>query len=292
MSGVIHRDIDVALLRAFLAVVENGSMTKAARQLNLTQAAVSMQIKRLEVLFQKTLFDRDGKTLILTPTGERLVSQARRMVSLNDEIWNTIVAPEFEGEITLGVPHDIVGTYMPKILREFSRAWPNIRVSLFCETTPILLSKLEEGVVDLTLTTQSAPGDDLLLADQLVWAGMPNGEAHMQNPLPVSLGGEKCAFRASALNSLANVGRDWTLVAQFGSMEPALAAVEADLAVAPLMKQTVPEKLEILTENSGLPKLPVFFINLINSGQSVNPAVKELASAIRTGFARRMQKAA
>src|SRR5262245_2999908 len=83
----VHRDIDVGLLRAFIAVVETGSVTQAASLLNLTQAAVSQQLKRLEELFGAEMFERHHKRLNLKPDGERLIAYAERLIALNDEVW-------------------------------------------------------------------------------------------------------------------------------------------------------------------------------------------------------------
>jgi len=110
------RDIDIALLRAFLAVVETGGVTTAARILNRTQAAVSLQIKRLEELFGTELFVREKKRFILSPAGERLFGNAQRLVALNDETWNAMTTPQFEGEVLLGVPPDIVTNLVPPVL--------------------------------------------------------------------------------------------------------------------------------------------------------------------------------
>ena len=63
----MRRDLDLTLLRAFAAVVEAGSVTAAARQLNRTQAAVSLQVKRLEETLAQSLFDREHKRLVLAP---------------------------------------------------------------------------------------------------------------------------------------------------------------------------------------------------------------------------------
>jgi DNA-binding transcriptional LysR family regulator len=93
----VRRDIDVGLLRAFAAVAETGGVTSAARLLNLTQAAVSQQIRRLEEFFSLTLFDRQQRRLELTPTGERLLAYAQRILALNDEIWGVMSSPDFEG---------------------------------------------------------------------------------------------------------------------------------------------------------------------------------------------------
>ena len=75
----MRRDLDLALLRAFLAVVETGSVTGAARLLNRTQAAVSLQIKRLEENLGQQLFERDHKRLALAPQGEQLIGHPARL---------------------------------------------------------------------------------------------------------------------------------------------------------------------------------------------------------------------
>ena len=92
-------------------------MTSGSRILNLTQAAVSQQIKRLEEPFDAELFNRSQRQLALTPAGERLLGNARRILALNDEIWGLMTSPDFEGEVRLGVPHDIVQPFMPPILQ-------------------------------------------------------------------------------------------------------------------------------------------------------------------------------
>ncbi len=95
----MSRNLDTALLRAFVAVAETAGMTSAANVLNLTQAAVSQQIKRLEDAFGTALFTRDRRGLTLTAAGERLFAKAKRLLALNDEIWAEMTTPVFEGEV-------------------------------------------------------------------------------------------------------------------------------------------------------------------------------------------------
>src|SRR6516165_10081377 len=83
----LRRDIDIGLLRACVAVVATGGVTSAASLLNLTQAAVSQQLKRLEELFGTELFERHHKRLVLKVDGERLIAHARRLIAANDEVW-------------------------------------------------------------------------------------------------------------------------------------------------------------------------------------------------------------
>ena len=287
-------NIDTALLRAFVAVAETGGMTSAARLVNLTQAAVSQQVKRLEETFGRQLFERDRRGLRLTPSGERLLVRARRLLALNDEVWALMTAPDFTGEVRLGVPHDIVGPYMPPVLKSFDQAWPGVRVSLDCRTSVNLLRALERREVDLILTTERAcaPHGETLLPDPLVWVGARDGRAWKRDPLPVSIGGEDCAFRPFAIEALNHAGRDWRPVCEISNMLAECAAVEADLAVVPLLASTVPETLTILGAGDGLPPLPMFQINLYLPQVGASDIAVELARHIRAQFAARYRRAA
>jgi len=287
----MSRNIDIALLRAFVAVAETGGMTSASRLLNLTQAAISQQIKRLEDQFDQQLFDRDHRRAALTPSGERLYAFAQRMLALNDEAWGMMTSPEFEGEVKLGVPHDVVRPFIPPILKNFNQHWPRVRVSLVCLTTLKLREMMERGEIDLTLTTEKEPGDpgELLLPDQLVWVGARGGDAHKRRPLPVSVGDGTCAFRAASLKALSGLDVDWRLTCETSDFSPYCATIEADLAIAPMLTLAVPRNLQILGAGEGLPPLPVFYINLRLPAVGASEIAFELARFVRAGFGGRHQ---
>lgn len=276
-------NIDTALLRAFVAVAETGGMTSAGRLLNLTQAAVSQQIRRLEEQFQERLFEREHKELALTPAGERLLPHAERIVAMNDELWGMMTSPEFEGQVRIGVPQDIVKSMMPAILRRFHDTWPRVHVALVQGTSPFLLNALDKGEIDLTLTTEETGKTDgeVLLPDSLVWVGARNGQAHTRDPLPVSLADKSCMFRRSALSALTKSKRDWRLVCEDGSMLAVYAALEADLGIAPMLVSSVPDNLEIIAKDAGLPELPQYSINLHMPKASAGEIALELARHIR-----------
>lgn len=280
------RNIDVGLLRAFVAVAESGGMTSAGRLLHLTQAAISQQIKRLEEQLGLELFNRSQKQIKLTANGERLIAYANRIIDLNDEVWGVMTSPDFEGEVRIGVPNDIVRTYMPAILKSFKQTWPCVDVILISRSTPELLELLANREIELTLTTEQSPGnqDQLLLADPLVWVGAFDGEAHTETPLPVGFGSEKCAFRSAAVKVLTQDKRDWRFTCQSDDMEPLFALLEADMAVAPYMARCVPDNLKILDLDSNLPVLPTFYINLHLPPAGVGEIAAELAHSIRESF--------
>lgn len=292
-TAIMNRDIDIALLRAFVCVAETGGMTSAGRLLHLTQAAISQQIKRLETLLGTALFDRRQKKMRLTADGERLLAPAKRMLAMNDEMWGMMTAPQFDGTVNLGVPHDIVAPFMQPILRSFSQAWPQVRVNLFADTTPRLLGMLADGRVDLTMTTEDEPlAGGMLLADPLVWVGAADGDAFARMPLPIALGDETCAFRACALAALRDADRTWRSVCETSNMGPLQTSLEADLAVSPLLSQTVPAGLHIIDGGGNLPALPTFYINLHLPSAGAGPIAIELAGHIRRHFAARHSLAA
>lgn len=287
-------NLDIGLLRAFLAVVDTGGMTSAGQVLNLTQAAVSLQIKRLEQQFGSQLFGRDRKGLKLTSSGQRLVVQARRMVRNNDEVWSAMNETEFEGEIRLGIPADFVRTFGAPILKQFDQAWPRVRVSMVCDTSQRLLDKLDAGEVDLTFTVEKKCGHngETLLSDPLVWVGAKGGQAYERDPLPLATDDDTCFLRPYALKALADAGRAWRWVCEDSNFDAILATLDADIAIAPLLVSTIPPGFEILGERHGLPPLLNFWINLYQPHAGPSRLSAELAAHIREVVGARSQRTA
>jgi DNA-binding transcriptional LysR family regulator len=281
------RDLDVSLLRAFSAVVETGSVTAAARLLNRTQAAVSLQIKRLEDAFNQPLFERQHRKLVLTPAGERLVGQATRLVALNDELVGEITTPEFAGEVRLGVPTDVVPTYIPPILRRYNHAWPRVRVTLQLGNSYHLLEAYRSGELDLTLTTDAAGrggGAETLRVDDLVWVGTPGTQLQRHEPLPIAIGDLSCRFRPSVLEALRGAERQWRLVLEVSNQVAQDAVVSAGIALTASLRDTIPADLRELPEGHGLPKLPRYEINLHAPKPGSRAVVDELVRHIRQEF--------
>ncbi len=281
------RDIDVGLIRTFLAVAETGGMTRAAQTLNLTQGAVSQQVQRLEALFDKPLFDRTNKIMRLTPDGEKLIVSGHRFLSLNDEVWHLMTEPAFSGEVKLGVPPDIVRIFLPAILRIFCREYPSVRVTLVSEATPVLLESLRKKEIDLALTTEADKGrkDELLFSDDLVWVGAKGGDACNRHPLPIALGSESCAFNEPTRNALNSATIEWTPVVQVGGLEAIIASLSADMAVAAYLAQAVPDSLDFVDAEVGLPALPRYHINLRKPTTGSSAIALELAKYIQRGVA-------
>jgi DNA-binding transcriptional LysR family regulator len=286
MGQPMQRDVDTSIIRAFLTVAETGSVTHTARRLNRSQGAISQQIKRLEQLSGKPLFSRAGQRMALTPEGESLLGAATHFIAANDRIWAALNLPAIHGEVRFGAPYDIIGSYAPAILRRFSSTFPAIRVTLVCKDSALLLSELKSGAIDLALTTElgCGTGGETLRRDQLVWVGGRGGNAHTRNPLPVSLGAESCVFRPVAIAALRKAKRAWQVACEVSNMEPVRATLEADLAIAPMLRHSIPESLAALPQTARLPRLPVFRVNLYRAARP-NPAVLTFAEHARACIA-------
>ena len=154
MGCDLTRNLDISALRSFVAVADLGGMTRAAGKLNLTQSAVSMQVKRLESVFDVSLVERVGRGVALTSEGQQLLGYCRQILRLNDEAWQRLTHEAFEGQGTFGVPEDLVFPIVPSIMREFAAAFPRASVRLLSSQTRTLKEKLAEGSVDIILTTE------------------------------------------------------------------------------------------------------------------------------------------
>lgn len=287
-AGMI-RNLDTALVRTFVTVADKASMTAAANALHLTQGAVSQQVKRLEETLGCSLFERDRRGLRLTRSGERLLDKARRLLSLNDEIWTEMAGSTVDGQVRLGVPYDLVGTLLAPVLKAYAETYPQVEISLVCASSPELASALAAGTIDLAVIEERVgpTSGECLAIDGLVWVGARGGVARAKRPLPVSIVADTCAFRPVVLSALNEHGLEWRTVFENGNIDATTATVRSDLAVTTWLASTVPADLDILPLDAGLPPLPNFSINLHLPRHGVSPAAQEFARHIRDGLARR-----
>ncbi|BCG71533.1 LysR family transcriptional regulator [Mesorhizobium sp. 113-1-2] len=283
------RNLDTALMRTFVTVADKSSMTAAANALHLTQGAVSQQVKRLEEVLACSLFERDRRGLRLTRSGERLFDKAKRLLSLNDEIWAEMAGSAVAGQVRLGVPYDLVGTLLAPVLKAYAETYPQVEISLICASSPELAAALAAGTIDLAVIEERVgpTSGECLAVDRLVWVGARGGTARAKRPLPVSIVADTCAFRPVVLSALNEHGLEWRTVFENGNIDATTATVRSDLAVTTWLASTVPADLDILPFDVGLPPLPNFAINLHLPRHGVGAAAQEFARHIRDGLARR-----
>ncbi|MEO1000876.1 MAG: LysR family transcriptional regulator [Pseudomonadota bacterium] len=287
------RNLDLTALRSFVAVADTGGVTRAAGQLHLTQSAVSMQVKRLEEMLGQPLLDRAGRGVALTAQGEQLLSYARRMLRLNDEVWGRMTDRAYEGEIAFGVPHDIVYPHVPAVLRRFAAEYPRVKVRLISSFTRALLADLDRGAVDLILTTEDAPGPGgaVLQTAPLVWFGAPGGQAWRARPVRLAFE-NGCIFRGAAQAALDADGIAWEAGVTSESTRTIEATVSADLAIHAGIEGSVGHELVPIRHAGALPELPVIRICLYTAPAAKTPPVAALAAMVRDAYGVREATAA
>jgi DNA-binding transcriptional LysR family regulator len=147
--------MDLNQLRGFLTVAKTGSFTQAARQLFVTQPALSIQIKGLEEELGEPLFERQGKQLFLTPAGRLLRERAEQILSLVEQTGQEIVALQGlkSGRLTIGTNDSLCLYLLPNLIRFFREKFPGIELHLTNRHSTEVVSLVVEGVVDFGLVT-------------------------------------------------------------------------------------------------------------------------------------------
>ena len=287
------RNLDLTALRSFVAVADCGGVTRAAGYLNLTQSAVSMQLKRLEESLDCKLFDRSSRALSLTAAGEQLMSYARRMLDLNDEIYGRLTAQEFEGEIVLGVPHDIVYPSIPQVLNQFHALFPRMRVNLVSSYTIKLKEMFGRGEADIILTTEDGleQGGETIIELPLVWIGAIGGTAWRQRPIRLAFE-HKCVFRKGVQEALDAAGIPWEMAIESDQTRTIEASISADLAVHAILEGSSPPQTEAIPHGGALPELASKKVNLYISDLFKGEAARALCDLIRSSYGVRGARAA
>lgn len=284
----MRRNLDVDLLRGFVALAETGSFTRAGAALGRTQSAVSMQLKRLEEAVQRRLVERDTRKLSLTHDGEVLLGYARRILRINDEAVALFDEPELDGVVRIGTPDDYASYLLPGALSAFTRMHPRVRVEVSCANGLDLLPPLDDGRLDLALVTQHArmPAAETVRREQLHWVGSARHGMPDEDPLPLALYSEGCVCRQIALDALDAAGRRWRIAYSSRSISVLQAAVIEGIALSVMEESIIPEGARVLGEADGLPALPAVEITLHRAPGTPGRAAAELARHLVTSLAR------
>jgi DNA-binding transcriptional LysR family regulator len=275
------RNLDLATLRALVAVADAGGVTRAAGFLNLTQSAVSMQLKRLEEMLDVQLLDRSGRGVAFTADGDLLLTYARRMVAMNDEAVTRLTVQVPAGTLRLGVPHDIVYPAIPQVLKQFNAIYPSIRIMLESSHTRVLKEMFAKGQCDVILTTETEVdvGGTTLATRELHWIGAPGGAAWRQRPLNIAYG-RLCTFRPLAVAALDAADIQWQMLVETDNDSTIHATVSADLAVHTAIEGTEPPQLARIKHGGALPELPRQRINLYQAEGSLAEPLAQLVALL------------
>jgi DNA-binding transcriptional LysR family regulator len=259
--------LELDLLKTLVAIADTGNFSAAAQAVYRTPSAVSMQVKKLEELVGKPLFTRDSRSVLPTADGEILLEHGRRMLALNRDMVALFHEPQIQGVVKLGAPDDVAERWLPAMLRRFAETHCCITVDVLVDNSTRLREMVKQGQLDMCLfatTPKEArkQGTEVLLKEPLVWAGAKNGIAWEQDPLPISVWEESCAWRAAAINSLQKRKRNYRVAFMSAHISGQRAAMLADLAIAPIPLSSCGEGIVCLGKQQGLPALGDYVLAL------------------------------
>lgn len=140
--------METAYLQSFLLVVESGSMSEAARRLDLTPAAVAQQIRTLERELNAPLLARAGRTVQPTEAGHLLVQRARNLLREVGDIKTLLNSDAAGGELLIGTINTAIHSLLPDILARFVKTHPGVKVFLQSGTTATLHKAVQQGELD------------------------------------------------------------------------------------------------------------------------------------------------
>lgn len=139
-------------IKTFARIAEVGSFTRVATELGYTQSAVTMQVKQLERELGCVLFERLGRSVRLTPEGERLLPVANRMLQAADEASRIAQKPgEVSGTLRIGVSDSLLVGVLAPVLSELSRTYPRVCASTHQQMPDEQFAMLRRNDIDVLL---------------------------------------------------------------------------------------------------------------------------------------------
>lgn len=273
----IVRNIDIDLVRSFVAIADTGSFTAAGERVSRTQSAVSVQIRRLEETVGQKLLERTTRSIELTREGETFLAYARRMLELNDESIRKLSAPELAGAIRLGILEYFVPDDLPAILARFARAFPGVeleaRMGLSVDLREHLAAgRLDAAIVRVSRRDRTKP----FWKESQVWVTGGSGASERRTPLPLVLLPEPCVLRAHALEAMQRLNRAYSIVLTASGIRGAQAAIVAGLGISILPQSCVLPGMRIL---EGLPLPAALEIGIVK-GRSARPQLVDAVQAV------------
>jgi DNA-binding transcriptional LysR family regulator len=239
------RSLNLDQLRAFVEVAERGSFTAAARKLNLTQPAVTHQVRELEQRFKVALLERLGKRAYPTQAGEKLLDHARLLLDEDSGAMAAMrkFADGWLGRVRIGTSMTILMYLLPPVLRQLKTDHPQLEINLKAGLTTATLDMLKRNALDLGLCAMPIEDPAFettpLFEDELVAILPPAFAAHPKRLTPSFLsrcpligGNEASALRRDMTRWLALAGPIPKPIMEFDNVETIKSVVAVGLGAS------------------------------------------------------------
>ncbi|EML0037597.1 transcriptional regulator LrhA [Enterobacter roggenkampii] len=275
-------NLDLDLLRTFVAVADLNTFAAAAAAVCRTQSAVSQQMQRLEQLVGKELFARHGRNKLLTEHGIQLLGYARKILRFNDEACMSLMFSNLQGVLTLGASDESADTILPFLLNRISSVYPKLALDVSVKRNAFMVEMLNENKVDLVVTTHRPGQFDCLTlrTSPTHWYCAAEYVLQKGEPVPLVLLDDLSPFRDMVLTALNEANIPWRLAYVASTLPAVRAAVKAGLGVTARPVEMMSPDLRVLGKSDGLPALPDTEYLLCHNSSSHNELAKVVFEAM------------
>ncbi|WP_298960428.1 LysR substrate-binding domain-containing protein [uncultured Roseibium sp.] len=280
------QNLDSELLRTFLAVAHAGSVTDGAEKIHRSQSATSIQIKRLEEILGRPVFERHGRGVVLTETGRKLVLVAQDVTSRLDTVLRDLTDDRIEGKLRLGIPDDHGRARLTRIIADFARLHPAVELDVTCAISAGFPEALNKKDLDLAIYEVSAPGagEEILAEDPTCWVCARDHDFSRDDVLPVALFDVSCWWRDAAIKSLEDSGKSYRIAYSSQSVSGVVAAVEAGIAIGVLGRSSLHPGLKVVNQAYTLALTPTSKLVMASSDLNDSKPRATMKSTIRAAF--------
>lgn len=275
-------NLQLAHLRTLIAIADHGGFTAAAEHLGRTQSAITQQMHNLEEVVGSPLFSKHGRKRELTEEGLSLLHNSREIIARCNHAVSAATKGAKTDFIRIGAPLEVAEDLLPPVLSAYAKKWPHVRVGIRVIRSPLLMDMLENGQLDMTLSTRrtDAYHSAFLVKRSVHWIARENWVPDLSLPLPLVLSDEPSMFRRIALSALDLSGHSYSERVTSPSLAGIRLAVAAGIGVTVRIKSHLFGKTTILTEQDGLPSLPDVHYYLHQAVDSSAPHIRDMFDLI------------
>ncbi len=279
-------NLDSDLLRTFLAVAQAGSVTDGAARIHRSQSATSIQVKRLEAILGRSVFDRHGRGVVLSETGRRLLPVAQDVTARLDVTLREISQCAVSGQLHVGIPDDHGRAKLVEIISAFTRHHPGVELVVTCALSTEFPNALEKGALDLAIyeVEHPKPQEEVLFEDPTCWMTSTHRDFPTGESLPVALFDHACWWRDVAIASLEARGKPYRIAYSSQSVSGVIAAVEAGIAVGLLGRSSLHAGLAAVDENLGFGSTSASKLVMAARGAKETQLQAAMKEAVRSAF--------
>ncbi|MBN8941781.1 MAG: LysR family transcriptional regulator [Rhizobiales bacterium] len=275
--------LDVDAVKAFVAIADLQSFTRAAEALGSTQGAISVKLKRLEDRLGHKLIERTPRLVRLSARGAVFLDAARDFLAAHERALAGLSSSR--RRFALGIAAHVMGPEVPTLLARLHAHDPALTIEVQLDCSRNLLDAFDRGELDATIIRREDDRRDgeALGPEHFGWFAAPGFEYRQGEPLRFAALAPACGVRDIATRALDAAGIDWTEVFLGGGSSAVMAAVSAGLAVSVFSCRVIPPGTVDVGERFGLPALPSSEIVLHStlSDAKSRAALRTLAAAFR-----------